>query len=59
MLVARKGAVTCVSIRLKTAFEVATQVRAVEDSIEAALAVDHESRELARGLLPEIAVKAS
>jgi 1-deoxy-D-xylulose-5-phosphate reductoisomerase len=29
------------------------------DSIEAALAVDHESRELARGLLPEIAVKAS
>jgi 1-deoxy-D-xylulose-5-phosphate reductoisomerase len=29
------------------------------DSIEAALAVDDESRELARGLLPEIAVKAS
>lgn len=29
------------------------------DTIDAALAVDHESRELARGLLPEIAVKAS
>jgi len=29
------------------------------DSVDAALAVDHESRELARGLLPEIAVKAS
>ena len=29
------------------------------DTIEAALAVDHESRDLARGLLPEIAAKAS
>jgi 1-deoxy-D-xylulose-5-phosphate reductoisomerase len=29
------------------------------DTIEAALAVDHESRELARNLLPEIAAKAS
>jgi 1-deoxy-D-xylulose-5-phosphate reductoisomerase len=29
------------------------------DTIDAALAVDHESRELARGLLPEIALKAS
>jgi 1-deoxy-D-xylulose-5-phosphate reductoisomerase len=29
------------------------------DLIEAALAVDHESRELARSLLPEIAAKAS
>ena len=29
------------------------------DAIEAALAVDHESRELARNLLPEIAAKAS
>jgi 1-deoxy-D-xylulose-5-phosphate reductoisomerase len=28
------------------------------DSIEAALAVDHDSRQLARGLLPEIAAKA-
>jgi 1-deoxy-D-xylulose-5-phosphate reductoisomerase len=29
------------------------------DTIDAALAVDHESRELARSLLPEIAAKAS
>ncbi|HZU89471.1 MAG TPA: 1-deoxy-D-xylulose-5-phosphate reductoisomerase [Stellaceae bacterium] len=29
------------------------------DTIEAALAIDHESRELARSLLPEIALKAS
>jgi len=29
------------------------------DSIAAALAVDHDARHLARGLLPEIAVKAS
>jgi 1-deoxy-D-xylulose-5-phosphate reductoisomerase len=29
------------------------------DSVAAALAVDHDARELARGLLPEIAVKAS
>ena len=28
------------------------------DSIEAALAVDHDSRQLASGLLPEIAAKA-
>jgi 1-deoxy-D-xylulose-5-phosphate reductoisomerase len=29
------------------------------ETIDAALSVDHESRELARSLLPEIAVKAS
>jgi len=32
---------------------------ALADTIEAALAVDHESRDLARSLLPEIAAKAS
>ena len=29
------------------------------DSVAAALAVDHDARQLARGLLPEIAAKAS
>jgi len=29
------------------------------DGVEAAIAVDHDARSLARGLLPEIAVKAS
>jgi 1-deoxy-D-xylulose-5-phosphate reductoisomerase len=29
------------------------------DGIEAAIAIDHNARSLARGLLPEIAVKAS